>query len=82
MIDESLPLSGSAFAMKRFKRYAGTVFWGMWGNYYDMQVFRAYHADNGRACALYAVNVDGQYLLTADSLDGIKAEVRRTVGKE
>ena len=81
MINESLRYSGSAFAMKRFAKYRGTVDWKGHSIYMSVQICRAFHKDNGRPCALYAAQIGDSVLLVADNLNGIRAEVKAVVNE-
>ena len=75
MIDEGLPCSGTGLAMRRFNNYRGHVDWKQHSVYMKVQIYRAFHKDNGRACALYAAQI-GCVLLVAENLNGIKSEIR------
>ena len=75
MIDEGLSCVGSDLAMQRFADYRGHVDWKQDSVYMRMQICRAYHKDNKRACALYAAQT-GRVLLVAERLNGIKREIR------
>ena len=75
MIDEGLPCSGTALAMQRFANYRGHVDWKQDSVYMRVQICRAFHKDNKRACALYAAQI-GCVLLVAEKLNGIKSEIR------
>ena len=67
-------LAGGAFAMGRFNRYAGTVFWQQHSIYKGYQIMRAYHIENSKPCALYAFRLDEEILVVAESLDSITDE--------
>ena len=75
MIDEGLPCSGTALARRRFNNYRGHVDWKQHSVYMRVQICRAFHKDNKRACALYAAQI-GCVLLVAENLNGIKSEIR------
>ena len=75
MIDEGLRCSGTGLAMQRFANYRGHVDWKQHSIYMKVQICRAFHKDNGIACALYAAQI-GSVLLVAENLDGIKREIR------
>lgn len=67
-------LAGGVFAMTRFNRYAGTVFWQRHSIYKGYEIMRAFHIDGRRPCALYAFLLDEEILVVAESLDSIKKE--------
>ena len=75
MIDEGLPCSGTALAVRRFNNYRGHVDWKQHSVYMKVQICRAFHRDNGRACALYAAQI-GSVLLVGENLSGIKCDVK------
>ena len=75
MIDEGLPCSGTGLAMRRFNNCRGHVDWKQDSIYMRVQICRAYHKDNKRACALYAAQI-GCVLLVAENLSGIKREIK------
>ena len=75
MIDEGLPCSGTALARRRLANHRGHVDWKQHSIYMGLQICRAFHKDNGRACALYAAQFYC-VLLVAENLDGIKREIR------
>ena len=80
MIDEGLPCSGTALARRRFNSYRGHVDWKQHSVYMKVQIYRAFHKDNKRACALYAAQIDCCVLLVAENLDGIKREIKTVMG--
>lgn len=69
-------LAGGAFAMGRFQRYAGTVFWLQHSYYRDFQIMRAFHIGSKKPCALYAFRLDEEILVVAESLGSIKDEAK------
>ncbi|WP_287047792.1 hypothetical protein [Megasphaera sp.] len=75
MIDEGLRCSGTNLAMRRFANYRGHVDWKQHSVYMRVQICRAFHKDNKRACGLYAAQI-GRVLLVAENLNGIKSEIR------
>lgn len=75
MIDEGLPCSGTALAVRRFANYRGHVDWKQHGTYMKVQIYRAFHRGNGRACGLYAAQI-GSVLLVGENLTGIKCDVK------
>ena len=75
MIDEGLPCSGTGLAMRRFNNCRGHVDWKQHSVYMKVQIYRAFHKDNGRACALYAAQI-GSVLLVGENLVGIKCDVK------
>ena len=75
MIDEGLRCSGTELAVQRFTNYIGHVDWKQHSIYMGLKICRAFHKDNGRACALYAAQFYS-VLLVAVNLDGIKREIR------
>ena len=75
MIDEGLQCSGTGLAMQRFKSYRGRVDWKQHSVYMKVQIYRAFHKDNGKACALYAAQI-GSVLLVGENLTGIKCDVK------
>ena len=75
MIDEGLPCSGTALARRRFANYCGHVDWKQHSVYMKVQIYRAFHRDNKRPCALYAAQI-GCLLLVAENLAGIKCDVK------
>ena len=79
MIDEGLPCSGTGLAMRRFNNCRGHVDWKQHSIYMKVQIYRAFHRDNKRACALYAAQIDC-VLLVAENLSGIKCEIKTVMG--
>lgn len=79
MIDENLRFVGTGLAMQRFANYRGHVDWKQHSVYMRVQICRAFHRDDKRPCALYAVQI-GCVLLVAENLDGIKREIRAVMG--
>ena len=75
MIDEGLRCSGTELAVRRFANYRGHVDWKQHSIYMGLRICRAFHKDNKRPCALYAAQFYC-VLLVAESLDGIKREIR------
>ena len=75
MIDEGLRCSGTELAVQRFTNYSGHVDWKQHSIYMGLKICRAFHKDNGRACALLAAQFYC-VLLVAENLDGIKREIR------
>ena len=75
MIDEGLQCSGTGLAMQRFANYRGHVDWKQHSVYMRVQICRAFHKDNKRACALYAAQI-GSVLLVGENLTGIKCDVK------
>ena len=75
MIDEGLRCSGTGPAVQCFANYRGHVDWKQHSVYMKVQICRAFHKDNKRACALYAAQI-GCDLLVAENLNGIKSEIR------
>ena len=69
-------LAGGAFAMGRFQRYAGSVFWLQHSFYRDFQIMRAFHINNKKPCALYAFRLDEEILVVAESLGSIRSEAK------
>lgn len=67
-------LGGGVFAMRRFNRYQGSIFWRDHVLYKGYNIMRAYHIDNKKPCALYAFRLDEEILVVAESLDSIKKE--------
>ena len=79
MIDEGLPCSGTALASRRFANYRGHVDRKQHSTYMKVQIYRAFHKDNGKACALYAAQI-GNVLLVGENLTGIKCDVKVVMG--
>ena len=79
MIDEGLPCSGTGLAKRRFNNYHGHVDWKQHSVYMKVQIYRAFHKDNGRACGLYAAQI-GSVLLVGENLAGIKCDVKAVMG--
>ena len=79
MIDEGLPCAGTGLAMRCFNNYRGHVDWKQHSVYMKVQIYRAFHKDNGRACALYAAQI-GSVLLVGENLTGIKCDVKTVMG--
>ena len=79
MIDEGLPCSGTGLAMRRFNNCRGHVDWKQHSVYMKVQIYRAFHRDNKRPCALYAAQICC-VLLVAENLDGIKREIKTVMG--
>ena len=79
MIDEGLRCAGSGLAVQRFTNYCGHVDWKQHSVYMKVQIYRAFHKDNGRACALYAAQI-GSVLLVGENLTGIKCDVKAVMG--
>ena len=79
MIDEGLQCAGTGLAMQRFMNNRGHVEWKQHSVYMRVQICRAFHKDNKRACALYAAQI-GCVLLVAENLNGIKSEIRAVMG--
>ena len=85
---EEKEAAGSEFILKKWPRYKGTVDWKVHCTYYKVKIFRAYHKENGRPCALYGAypsdvmltKYDNGRILLSENLDGIKAQVRRVMG--
>ena len=75
MIDEGLRCSGTGLAVQRFTNYIGHVDWKQHSIYMRLKICRAFHKDNGRACALYAAQFYC-VLLVAENLNGIKREIK------
>ena len=75
MIDEGLPCSGTALARRRLANHRGHIDWKQHSVYMRVQICRAFHKDNKRACALYAAQI-GCVLLVAENLTGIKCDVK------
>ena len=75
MIDEGLRCAGSGLAVQRFTNYCGHVDWKQHSVYMKVQIYRAFHKDNGRACGLYAAQI-GSVLLVGENLAGIKCDVK------
>ena len=75
MIDEGLRCSGTGLAVQRFTNYIGHVDWKQHSIYMGLQIYRAFHKDNKRPCALYAAQFYC-VLLVAESLNGIKREIK------
>ena len=87
-IDESRPVYGGKFAVNRYERYQGTVDWKEHCVYFKVKIYRAYHKDSGKPCALYAAFPADDIMpkwhmdcnLVAESLDTIKTLVKQVVG--
>ena len=79
MIDEGLRCAGSGLAVQRFTNYCGHVDWKQHSVYMKVQIYRAFHKDNGRACGLYAAQI-GSVLLVGENLAGIKCDVKALMG--
>ena len=79
MIDEGLRCAGSGLAVQRFTNYCGHVDWKQHSVYMKVQIYRAFHKDNGRACGLYAAQI-GSVLLVGENLAGIKCDVKAVMG--
>ena len=75
MIDEGLRCSGTELAVQRFTNYIGHVDWKQHSIYMGLKICRAFHKDNGRACALYAAQI-GSVLLVGENVTGIKCDVK------
>lgn len=71
-------LAGSEFAVRRFEKYRGLVFWKEKQIYMGTMIYRAHHKHDSNPCALYAAWQDG-ILLVSENLSGIKAEVKAWV---
>ena len=78
MIDEGLPCSGTALAMRRFNNCRGHVDWKQHSVYMMVQIYRAFRKDNGRACSLYAAQI-GSVLLLGENLSGIKCDIKEVM---
>lgn len=62
---------GSQLAVKRAEKYEGTTEWKVHSHYKLVTLYRAYHLENGKPCALYMFGIkDHQFV--AESLDVIK----------
>ena len=75
MIDEGLRCSGTGLAVQRFTNYCGHVDWKQHSVYMKVQIYRAFRKDNGRACGLYAAQIES-VLLVGENLSGIKCDVK------
>ena len=75
MIDEGLPCFGTALAMRRFNNCRGHVDWKQHSVCMKVQIYRAFRKGNGRACDLYAAQIDS-VLLVGENLIGIKCDVK------
>ena len=73
--DNAQDLAGSEFAVRRFEKYRGLVFWKEKQIYMRTMIYRAHHKHDSNPCALYAAWHDG-ILLVSENLCGIKSEVK------
>ena len=73
--DHAQNLAGSEFAMRRFEKYRGLVFWKEKEIYMRTMIYRAHRKHDSNPCALYAAWQDGN-LLVSENLSGIKAEIK------
>ena len=67
-------LGGGAYAMRRFEKYEGSVFWRVHVVYKGYRIMRAYHADSQKPCALYCFRINEDTLIVRENLAGIKEE--------
>ena len=74
-IEHAQDLAGSEFAVRRFEKYRGLVFWKEKQIYMRTMIYRAHHKHDSNPCALYAAWQDG-ILLVSENLSGIKAEIK------
>ena len=73
--DHAQNLAGSEFAVRRFEKYRGLVFWKEKETYMRTMIYRAHRKHDSNPCALYAAWQDG-HLLVSENLSGIKAEIK------
>ena len=73
--DHAQNLAGSEFAMRRFEKYRGLVFWKEKEIYMRTMIYRAHRKHDSNPCALYAAWQDGN-LMVSENLSGIKAEIK------
>ena len=73
--DHAQNLAGSEFAVRRFEKYRGLVFWKEKQIYMRAMIYRAHRKHDSNPCALYAAWQDGN-LLVSENLSGIKAEIK------
>ena len=73
--DHAHDLAGSEFAVRRFEKYRGLVFWKEKEIYMRTMIYRAHRKHDSDPCALYAAWQDGNLLLS-ENLSGIKAEIK------
>ena len=66
--------AGSMFAIRRAERYEGSVDWKVHCVYKGFEIMRAYHKDNGGACALYCFTTEQGITYVSENLSGIKKE--------
>ena len=71
-------LAGSEFAVRRFEKYRGLVYWKEKQIYMKTMIYRAHRKHDSAPCALYAAWHDG-ILLVSENLSGIKTEVKAWV---
>ena len=76
--DHAQDLAGSEFAVNRFNKYRGLVFWKEKQMYMRTMIYRAHHKHDSKLCALYAAWHDG-ILLVSEKLSGNKTEIKAWV---
>ena len=78
MIDESAPVTGTAYNLKRWHKYKGAVTWELHSIYRKHEIYRSRWKDTGRYTSMYGAMHDG-VLVLGGSLDNIRECVKGLV---
>ena len=81
MIDETAPITGSAYDLNRWRKYKGAVDWKLHSVYFKHEIYRGYWKHNGKATSMYGSMRDGM-LVIGGNLDTIKECVKLLVVNE
>ena len=75
MIDESAPVTGTAYNLNRWHRYKGAVTWELHSVYRKHEIYRSRWKTTGKYTSMYGA-MDNGVLVLGGSLDNIKECIR------